>query len=63
MLNLWEKHCALIASTCIVKRRTADAIWYLEYEDGRWCGFCELSNGELYTCDTQEEFELITEIA
>ena len=63
MFKLWEKHCDFIAATCIVKRRTSRAIWYLEYEDGYWCGFCELRNGEMYTCNTLEEFKLITEMA
>ena len=57
MKNAWKKHCELIAKYCEVKYVTETAIWF--FENG--FGYCKTINGENYSCQTWEEFCLITE--
>ena len=57
MKNTWKKHCELISEYCEVKYITDSAIWF--FEDG--FGYCETIEGDSYSCNTWEEFLLITE--
>ena len=57
MKNTWKKHCELVAEYCDVKYITDTAIWF--FEDG--FGYCETIEGDSYSCNTWEEFLLITE--
>ncbi len=55
MKSNWVRHCELISAHCDVRDITENAIWY--FEDG--FGYCELRNGESYSCNNRDEFELI----
>ena len=57
MMNNWKKHCELIANYCNVKYVTDTTIWF--FKDG--FGYCETTDGESYSCNSWDEFLLITE--